>query len=1073
MSTSTHGEKNASSTSKKVGTHILHDDTRERLGEFVRITAERTGCAIAVLTLLDEDAPISFPATTDERGIVPSDCPFCNHAIRQAEDIVVADAQADPRFSESSVVTGEPYIRFYAGVPLRDREGAVFGVLSILDPMPLDQAKVKLDAFHILAEQAAAILLESRARGSLTASGHGDSDENDPWSNEHLLLSFTLRRIGDDRFSIESANGFPANHVVDLTAPESVAAWFIDAIHPSDRIRVLAALAGSWESHTSVDEPTRFTPAQGTTVPLRFLANPMSSTDPANDTAAWTVMAHRSANSGRQLQTLAAALDAADIGVWEWNLPHDSIAVDHRWLRLLGLAPGHAPQSSEDWDRLIHRDDQAAARASLDAALRSPVASTFEARFLHAAGGHRILESTVQVVEHAADGTPAWATITFVDRTAARGFEANRSMIDNVLRHIPYSVFWKDRDSVYMGCNERFAEIAALEDRHAIVGQTDFDMPWSRDEAITFRTDDQRVMKAGKPLTNIEEPQRNAAGELHWLLTSKVPMRDETGEAVGIIGIFTEITDRKRMEEQLAEAQRQAEAANAAKSAFLANMSHEIRSPMTAILGFADLAEADADDPDMMRAALDTIRRNGRHLLHVINDILDLSKIEAGHIDIERIGVQLPELISEVVRLQSSRAQERGIQFRATFDGPVPPTVWIDPVRLRQILINLTGNSIKFTAAGSVCIRISAPVDASGRTTLTLAIEDTGIGIAPERIDALFDPFTQADSSTTRQFGGTGLGLTISRRLARQMGGDVTVASTPGEGSVFTVTVDPVGDCTEVDNDARPDGHTGTGHGTGSGTGNDNGKGNDDDASRLDPRTFVQPDDISADDFAALAQTTAEQARTSQPRTDRLPSKSSTPAETGPLQGVRIVIAEDGPDNQRLLRHVLGQAGADVVICENGQLALDWLRSRTAPTADVVIMDMQMPVLDGYATTRALRAEGNAVPVIALTAHAMSGDRERCIDAGCTDYLTKPIDRARLIARCRELADEHAGGEMGESAGGQADERNEDVTDVRPHAEAGAQSGVQTGAQAGVGTGVEIGDHTGDDSGSGLAGRIG
>ncbi len=403
-----------------------------------------------------------------------------------------------------------------------------------------------------------------------------------------------------------------------------------------------------------------------------------------------------------------------------------------------------------------------------------------------------------------------------------------------------------------------------------------------------------------------------------------------------------------RLEEQTARANEmaiQAEAANSAKSEFLANMSHEIRTPMTAILGFGDILLEHGDlenaPPERIEAA-QTIKRNGEYLLGIINDILDLSKVEAGKVKVERIACNPCTLIADVASLVRVKADGKNLAFSTEYVGQVPEIIRTDPTRLRQILINLIGNAIKFTEIGGVRL-ITRLVEDDDQPVMQFDVLDTGIGMTEEQVARLFQPFMQADASTTRKFGGTGLGLTISKRFAAMLGGDITVVeSTPGVGTRFRFTV-----------------------GTGA----------------LDGVTMIS-DPVATTALATCAAQTGESGH-------RLPLKDR-----------RILLAEDGPDNQRLISFVLKRAGAEVTVKENGKVALEAALAAqdTGQPFDVILMDMQMPVMDGYEAARLLRSEGYAGPIIALTAHAMPDDRQRCLDAGSDDYATKPIDRDKLIA---------------------------------------------------------------------------
>ena len=383
-----------------------------------------------------------------------------------------------------------------------------------------------------------------------------------------------------------------------------------------------------------------------------------------------------------------------------------------------------------------------------------------------------------------------------------------------------------------------------------------------------------------------------------------------------------------------------AQAASRSKSEFLANMSHEIRTPLTAILGYADiLLGAIPRELDEQRQAVATIKRNGGYLLAIINDILDLSKIEAGRLEVDRIACLPRKLLTELKSLMSAGAEAKGLTFTLEFDGAVPEAVLTDPVRLRQILINLIGNAIKFTDSGGIRVTARLRTYSSPEPMLEIEVADTGIGMNDFQLSRLFQPFAQADGSTTRQFGGTGLGLAISKRLAGMLGGNIAVRSSPGEGSAFSVTVA---------------------------------------AGLLDGAAFDGEATESAE------------------------SDSSDSVEPMRIEG-RVLLAEDGPDNQRLISYVLRKAGADVSIVENGREAIEAMQPSNDGRApgewpfDVVLMDIQMPVMDGYEATRRLRKTGFRGPIIALTAYAMPRDIQQCLEAGCDLHLAKPINLDTLL----------------------------------------------------------------------------
>ncbi len=404
----------------------------------------------------------------------------------------------------------------------------------------------------------------------------------------------------------------------------------------------------------------------------------------------------------------------------------------------------------------------------------------------------------------------------------------------------------------------------------------------------------------------------------------------------GALISFDDITVLQEKEIALRAAKQEADDANRAKSDFLANMSHEIRTPMNAILGFADLLRRGLHHgPDELRRHLDTIHSSGRHLLGLINDILDLSKVEAGRIEYERLPVGPGSLVAEVVDVLAVRASEKGIRLALVAEGFVPATVRTDGGRLRQIVTNVVGNAIKFTDRGEVRVRVRLADQAGATPRLHVTVDDTGIGIPADAIERIFEPFSQADASTTRRFGGTGLGLTISRRFARDLGGDIVVTSTPGKGSRFDISVD----CGPLDG------------------------------------VPMLPADLA---FARA-------------------SASAVVSNWRFARG-RVLVVDDGDENRELVRLVLADAGLRVDEARHGGEALAAVAAATAAADpyDVVLMDMQMPVMDGFEATRALRSRGDTLPVIALTAHAMKGFERTVADAGCTGYLTKPVDIDRL-----------------------------------------------------------------------------
>lgn len=429
---------------------------------------------------------------------------------------------------------------------------------------------------------------------------------------------------------------------------------------------------------------------------------------------------------------------------------------------------------------------------------------------------------------------------------------------------------------------------------------------------------------------NVEYRVIRPSGEEIWVNAKGQYFTDANGEPERLIGITLNITESKRSAALLAAAKLEAERANELKSAFLANMSHEIRTPLGAMLGFAGLLR----DPNLSAEAranyVDILSRNGEGLSVIINDILDLSKVEAGHMTLEMTDTFPEQIAADVVSLMRVKAKDKDLLFEYYVDPSTPNSIVSDPTRVRQMLLNVVSNAIKFTSRGSVLVRCYGLQSPSGKNGLKFTVTDTGIGISETQKQSVFNVFEQADGTMTRRFGGTGLGLTLSRRLARSLGGDIVIENSEiGKGSTFVITV---ADLPERRNSAP-----------------------------LEARSMYQ--------------------------------HVEDPAENA-LDGMRVLIVDDSPDNQQLICHYLKKHGAILDSAEDGYKGY---RKALLGNFDAILMDIQMPEMDGYTATQKLRDSGFRKPIIALTAHAMTEVQEKCLNVGYSSYVAKPINYKELI----------------------------------------------------------------------------
>ncbi len=520
--------------------------------------------------------------------------------------------------------------------------------------------------------------------------------------------------------------------------------------------------------------------------------------------------------------------------------------------------------------------------------------------------------------------------------------EVGRQALDEQLRFVevlleatPTAIYLKDTAGRYLRFNKAFAELFRIE-REKWIGKTVFDLIGG-EAAVAMHAKDQELFASAEVQTYeasfTQQTTRETRDGLYW----KAPLTNARGDVTALVGTILDITEKNRFEQALRDAKRNAEAASQAKSDFLANMSHEIRTPMNGVIGMTELA-LDTSLNDVQRGYLTAVRNSARSLMVILNDVLDFSKIEAGKLHIEEAAFALEPSVREVLQSIRARAEKKGLVLQCTMAHDLPVTVRGDSVRIGQVLTNLCDNAIKFTSQGEVAVTLSARPLAEQAMEIQFSVRDTGIGIPPEKQQAVFEAFSQADASTTREFGGTGLGLTICVRLVQLMGGRIWLESTPGVGSTFHFTV----------------------------------------------RVYVP---------------------------EVLPTATALPVEVLPsvasdhmqIHAYQVLLVEDHPINQMLATTLLKKWGHAVTLAKNGQEAVDLF---PAQHWDLVLMDMQMPVMGGLEATRVIRANepaGQRTPIIAMTANAMEADRQACLDAGMDEHLAKPFNAPALQAMLARL----------------------------------------------------------------------
>lgn len=621
------------------------------------------------------------------------------------------------------------------------------------------------------------------------------------------------------------------------------------------------------------------------------------------------------------------------------------LEANHYYCKLLGVDPNMVSSGQVNWRNYSTPLSTERTLEALRELRETGHTEPFEKEY-HRADGKNV---SVLVSASCLDENTHIGFILDLSRSKmAERLSRSEKFLESIVEFIPNIIFVKDAKDLRFVRFNRAGEKFFGRPRAALLGKNDYDL-FPKEQADFFVGKDHTVLSNGVIVDIPEEPIDTPNG-LRILHTKKIPIFDQEGVPQYLVGISEDITERKIAERQQAElvlaqaAQAEAEKsadrmailtdqaneANRAKSAFLANISHELRTPLGAMLGFAELA-LESDSSAKSLEYVRTVLRNGKELLRIVDEVLDLSKAESDSMDIENIRFSLPGLLRDIEQLLIVRTAQKKLILNFKLGSEIPEFVLSDPYRLRQILLNVVGNAIKFTEAGSVSIETSFAGD-----MLKIIVSDTGIGIPADQAKRLFRPFTQADDSTTRKFGGTGLGLFISRKLAQLMGGDVDLLeSTPMFGSRFQITIR-----------LTPAFDSGL---TGAGT-----------------RDLLRPQ-------------------------DKIPD----------LSGCKVMVVDDSEDNQDLIEAYLAGSRIQVVCTGRGLLAVELADD----SYNAILMDIQMPEMDGFEALRLIRAKNVKVPVIAVTAHAMKGDRERCLASGFDDYLSKPLSKSALtkcLARYRK-----------------------------------------------------------------------
>jgi len=803
----------------------------------------------------------------------------------------------------------------------------------------------------------------------------------------------------------------------------------------------------------------------------------------------------------RVFSSISDCLWSADIdrkGTWKFRYISPVVS------RILGRPASHYDGGVQNWRASIHPEDRARWERMIFCLCSTPAGESGgplqeEYRVAWPDGSEHWVRDSVTASQGKEGSLTLDGILTDITRhkKTELALDRERELLRTLMDHLPDSIYFKNEKSQFLRINKALAQRFGLADPTEAVERSDSDF-FTGEHAEQSLRDEREVIQTGKPIVGLEEKETWPDGRETWVSTTKLPLVDSSGTITGTFGVSRDITDRKRREEELQKAMEAARAASKAKSEFLANMSHEIRTPMNGVIGMTELA-LETNLTREQRDYLNMVKVSAESLLAVINDILDFSKIEARKLQLEEVEFLLHDNLDDTIKSLALRAQQKGIELACYVPPTVPGVVVGDPCRLRQIVVNLVGNAIKFTEQGEVLVEVKEEERKNGQVCLHVLVRDTGIGIPPEKQGAIFEAFTQVDRSTTSKYGGTGLGLTISTQLATMMGGRIWVESEVGKGSTFHFTVwlgisaNPEASLARtghlkallqiqelpvlvVDDNAtnrrileetlvswqmRP--HvvadalaalsamqTSAGEGRpfslvlldGHMPGMD---GFDlarqiKDNPQLGGTTLLmltsagEPSDVARcrdlgisayltkpvkqSELLETILTVLSRAGPSDPREDVLGMSSGMSEGTSPrlpagklTRPLRVLLAEDHPINQMVVLRTLEKQGHQITVVTNGRDAVDRVigpGNAGRPLFDLVLMDVQMPEMDGMEATGLIRAHerqtGGHIPIIAMTAYAMKGDRENCLTCGMDGYLSKPIQPRELLRTVAEIA---------------------------------------------------------------------
>lgn len=893
--------------------NILDSFSEEEFDRLTKLASIICGVPIALITLIDKDRQWFKSNLGLEGTETTRDVSFCQYAIMNNDVMEVEDATKDKRFADNPFVTDDPNVRFYAGHPLIDPDGYALGTLCVIDRKAGKLSKEQQEALALLAEEVVTQIV-SRQKNK----------EKDKLENLFNLSIDFICLAGMDGYFKKVNPAF--TNILGWSSSELLAHPIFDFLHPDDVAITKAELEKLGTGEKTIGFEPRFKTKDGRYLKIRWMANPDVITGDIyvigrydSEREMWEKNLMASEEKHRRFYENSQGLmcmhdlegnfmsinpaGAASVGYTVEELRNKS---------LFDLVP------SLGWGGL---------QAYLDE-IKAKGASKGLMKVMHKNG----ILKTWMYNNIISEGTINYVIGTAVDITERVTLEkeikeSNRRFF-KVFDNNPVSMLLSNIETSKIEyVNEVFLETFGFT-KEEVIGKTSVELQLISAEE---REKNLEAMKEAGYMRSVEQQFTKKNGDKIWVLTSLEAV--EFNESAFILSSLFNIDDRKKMEEEMMHAKEKAEQAVVAKNSFLANMSHEIRTPMNAIIGYTELL-AQSNLNDEQQEHVSYVKTAGTNLLAIINDILDFSKIESGKIALESAPFNLKQALKAIYNLLNVRAVEKDLEYNFFLDANLPEYVLGDSVRLNQILVNLIGNAIKFTVKGHVTVSVKKIAEDGESHRLKFSVQDTGIGIPADKVELIFERFTQANTETTRKFGGTGLGLSIAKSLVELQGGEMHLKSEVDKGSEFYFEL-----------------------------------------------SYKKVDSMSIEPL----------------------QKGFVPQKL--LSDLKILLCEDNTLNQKLAKRVINKFGFQVEIASNGKIGIEKLQKEKF---DLVLMDLQMPEMDGYQAVTAIRKELNMqIPIIAMTAHSLVGEKEKCLEIGMNDYIGKPFTQEELYRKiCANLPEQ-------------------------------------------------------------------